>query len=72
MPSESAKSIESLSRKLDVVIGLLIRLRPRPRSEKDDILALKAAGMNVEEIARALGKSPNSVYLMLSRNRKTT
>jgi DNA-directed RNA polymerase specialized sigma24 family protein len=64
------EGLDQISRKLDVIIGLLLKARPRPGSEKEDIISLKAAGLSVEEVARALGKTPNSVYLTLSRTRR--
>jgi DNA-directed RNA polymerase specialized sigma24 family protein len=64
-------AVQRISRKLDIVIGLLIQMRSRPRTEKEDILALQSGGMTSEEIARTLGKSLNSIYLVLSRNRRT-
>lgn len=67
---EQWEIVHEISRKLDLIIGLLLKLRPRPGSEKEDILALKAAGLTVDEIARALGKTSNSVYILLSRSRR--
>ena len=68
--TEEKAILESISKKLDIIVGLLISLQPRQRSEKEDILALKEAGLGVEEIARALGKTANSIYLVLSRTRR--
>lgn len=59
-----------LSAKLDVIIGLLLKARADTGTEKETILYLQAAGMRTEEIARALGKTSNSIYLTLSRNRR--
>ncbi len=67
---QTEQMVESISKKLDLVLGLLIQMRPRARSEREDILALKSAGLTVEEIARVLGKTPNSVRLVLSRSRR--
>jgi DNA-directed RNA polymerase specialized sigma24 family protein len=65
------QQLESISRKLDVLIGLLARIVHK--GDPNDaalILRLEAAGLSPEETARALGKSPNAVYLILSRQRR--
>lgn len=67
---EEKEPLQDVSKKLDLIIGLLMQLRPSKRSEKEDILALKEAGLRIDEIARVLGKTKNSVYIIMSRSRR--
>ena len=63
--------VEAISRKLDIIIGLLIKVvHPEDATEQSQVMRLTTAGLGPEEVARALGKTPNAVYLMLSRSRR--
>ncbi|MCH7986510.1 MAG: hypothetical protein IH847_07995 [Acidobacteria bacterium] len=64
------QALEAISRKLDIIIRLLFQLGPKKTADKDNIIALQDAGLSIDEIARAVGKTTNSVYLILSRSRR--
>jgi len=63
--------IEAISRKLDIIIGLLNNVaHPQDATDQSQVIRLTTAGLAPEEVARALGKTPNAVYLILSRLRR--
>lgn len=70
MNNAEEDTLVGISRKLDLILGLLLKLRPQPDSEKETALALLDAGLSVQDVARTLGKSSNAIRLYVSRNRK--
>jgi len=70
MKQHEQQTLEAISRKLDLILGLLLKQRAQTAPEKETAVSLREAGLNVEEIARALGKTPNAIRLYISRSKR--
>jgi len=70
MKRDEQENLEAISRKLDLILGLLLKQRTQTETERETAVSLREAGLNVEEIARALGKTPNAIRLYISRSKR--
>ncbi len=66
----SEESLEVISKKLDTIIRLVALDVTRGREEKEKVALLSQANFAPKEIAEILGKTPNSVRVMLFKIRK--
>jgi len=64
-------SLKEISKKLDTVIRLLAIDVTKGRDEKEKVRLLNQAGLAPKDIAGLLGKTPNSVRVMLFKIRKS-
>ena len=63
---------QELSSKLDTIIKLLSISSLEGKDPKTQVLVLSSFGLQPKQIAHILGKTPNSVRVLLYRARKET
>lgn len=63
---------QELSLKLDTIIKLLALISLEGKDPKTQVLALSSFGFQPKQIADILGKTPNSIRILLHRLRKAT
>lgn len=63
---------QEISSKLDTIIKLLSISSLEGKDPKTQVLILSSFGLQPKQIAHILGKTPNSVRIMLHRARKET
>ncbi|MFA5388314.1 MAG: hypothetical protein WC312_00985 [Candidatus Omnitrophota bacterium] len=64
------KSLSDLSKKVDMVIKLMIAGLTADKQLTDQVKILALAGIKPKDIADILGTTPNTVSVLLSRNKR--
>ena len=64
-------TLQSIDRKLSVIIKLLAVNSVKEKKEKDQMMFLKLMGLNSTEIGAILGKSATNVRVQLSMKKKS-
>ena len=64
------QTIEAISRKLDIICSLMLREKMDSISPKEQFNCLSQFSLSDQDMARLLGKTPNAIYILRSRNRK--
>ena len=68
---ENEDRIESVTKRLDVIIGLLLKQdAERGKSAREQIEQLSLQGMDYKEIARIFGRSPSYIASELTQIKK--